>query len=58
MNTKREKGKLYTMITLGLFAALMSGCVTTGAGTTTIDPPGPPGLPNPPPVTIPTPGTR
>jgi hypothetical protein len=57
MNAKREKGKL---ITLGLLASLLlAGCVSTGAGTTTIDPPAPPGgLPDPPPVTVPTPGTR
>lgn len=58
MNTKREKGILGA-ITLGLLAALLAGCVSTGAGTTTIDPPAPPGgLPDPPPVTLPTPGTR
>ena len=58
MNAKHEKGKL-SLITLGLLATLFAGCVSTGAGTTTIDPPAPPGgLPNPPPVTLPTPGTR
>jgi hypothetical protein len=58
MNTKREKGKICA-ITLGLLATLLAGCVSTGAGTTTIDPPAPPaGLPDPPPVTLPTPGTR
>ncbi len=58
MNAKLEKGRICA-ITLGLLTALFAGCVTTGAGTTTIDPPAPPGgLPNPPPVTVPTPGTR
>jgi hypothetical protein len=59
MNAKREKGKLLA-ITLGVLTALLAGCVSTGAGTTTIDPPAPPaGLPNPPPVTVPNPpGTR
>lgn len=58
MNAKHKKGKLCA-ITLGLITALLAGCVSTGAGTTTIDPPAPPGgLPNPPPVTLPTPGTR
>jgi len=56
MNAKREKGILCA-IALGLLAAA-TGCVSTGAGTTTIDPPAPPGLPDPPPVTVPTPGTR
>jgi hypothetical protein len=54
MNTKREKVK---MLTLGLLAALLAGCVSTGGGTATIDPPAPPGgLPDPPPVTVPVPG--
>ena len=58
MNAKLLKGRI-GIITLGLIASLLAGCVSTGAGTTTIDPPAPPaGLPNPPPVTIPTPGTR
>ena len=57
MNAKCEKGKLCA-ITLGLLTALLAGCVSTGAGTMTIDPPAPPGLPKPPPVTVPTPGTR
>lgn len=57
MNTNHGKGKLFA-ITLGLIAALFTGC-ETGYNTTTIDPPAPPGgLPDPPPVTIPTPGTR
>jgi hypothetical protein len=56
MNTTREKGILCAIL-LGLLTAV-AGCVSTGAGTTTIDPPAPPGLPNPPPVTVPTPGTR
>jgi hypothetical protein len=57
MNTKRQKGIF--ALTLGLLATLLAGCVSTGAGTTTIDPPAPPGgLPDPPPVTVPTPGTR
>jgi hypothetical protein len=59
MNAKPEKGKL-GVITLALLTALLAGCVSTGAGTTTIDPPAPPaGLPDPPPVTVPNPpGTR
>lgn len=58
MNAKHEKGRICA-ITLGLITALLAGCVSTGAGTTTIDPPAPPGgLPDPPPVTLPTPGTR
>lgn len=56
MNTKRENGKR-CVFTMGLLAAvLLSGCVSTRGGTTTIDPPAPPGgLPKPPPVTVPNP---
>jgi hypothetical protein len=56
MNAKRGKGKLCA-VTLGLLAVFgAAGCVSTGAGTTTIDPPAPPGgLPDPPPVTVPNP---
>jgi hypothetical protein len=54
MNAKPDKAKIYA-IALGLLTALFAGCVSTGAGTVTIDPPGPPGLPNPPPVTLPAP---
>ena len=58
MNAKREDLKKY-LLTLGLVSALLAGCVSTGTDTTTIDPPAPPaGLPDPPPVTLPTPGTR
>lgn len=57
MNTNITKGRMMAVI-LGMAATMLTGC-TTGPGTTTIDPPAPPGgLPNPPPVTLPTPGTR
>jgi hypothetical protein len=55
MNTKPTKTKL-SIIILGFITALFAGCVSTGAGTATIDPPAPaPGLPDPPAVTVPTP---
>lgn len=58
MNAKRQN-ETRCALALGLIAALLAGCVSTGAGTTTIDPPAPPaGLPDPPPVTLPTPGTK
>lgn len=55
MNAKNGYSKLWP-VALAVAAGLLAGCSTTGSGSSTvIDPPAPPGLPDPPAVSVPNP---